>query len=419
MNTFRNTFTTTLAAAALAAVPAATAQADVALGTPQANAATMQASIQSQLAASGVFGWQFAIAQNGQLVRTSAGLPAGTAVSAADTGGSSIAMAPTMRMEIMSATKTFTAVATLKLLRANDLTIESFVAPYLPSEWARGDGFKLFGEAAQDRVRFRHLLSHTSGISQMLTGLGDAAPDDNGWDAMRTVVANDVQPDAVRVYKNANYALLRILNAVLWKRSGGELRGPAPGYLQSHGSDGTGLSNNQPETTVLSVDEGSAAAYALDHMRKKIFEPIGIPDVACFQSSNSLNAMRGYRPNANQTTTGNLLVTAADECAGHRGLRLSSIEMVRFLAHLRHGTLVHPDDRALMDQQLLGWSESSNGGVFWHGGDVRTPGNWSQVHTCNTTFPDGTEAAIIVNSQFASGTAAQCGILRNAWQVAR
>ena len=117
----------------------------------------------------------------------------------------------------------------------------------------------------------------------------------------------------------------------------------------------------KPVTTykLLPLDQTTSARYTLDAMRKQIFEPLGIKDVSCTPANSATDA-RAYAPNATDTTKGSLLENAADECAGYRGLRLSSLEMVKVLANLRHGTLVDPADRALMDQQLLGWDRGSS-----------------------------------------------------------
>ncbi len=62
----------------------------------------------------------------------------------------------------MSATKTVTAIATMKLLRANYLTVESSIDAYLPPDWQRGPGLDT------KSVKFRHLLTHTSGNGQAI-----------------------------------------------------------------------------------------------------------------------------------------------------------------------------------------------------------------------------------------------------------
>ena len=118
------------------------------------------------------------------------------------------------------------------------------------------------------------------------------------------------------------------------------------------------------------------------------------------------------------------------ECAGADGIHLNAIEIVRYLAHLRHGTLVEPADLKLMDALLLGWDENSNGsdaehddapdeplspGAFWHAGRFIRKG--AELRTCGMTFSDGTEASIILNSPLAEGD--HCRVLLEAWSDAR
>ena len=63
-----------------------------------------------------------------------------------------------------------------------------------------------------------------------------------------------------------------------------------------------------------------------------------------------------------------------------RGLRLSATEIVRYLAHLRHGTIVHPDDLKTMDDLRVGWAAANNksgepAGARWHGGAFNGDGS--------------------------------------------
>jgi len=119
---FRTTTTTAIATLALFATAAGAAHAAPVLGEPEAplaDVAKLEASVKAQLAGR-VFGWQLAVAQDGRLVKATAD---GTAISQKDTGGAAVEMTPTMRMDIASATKTFTAVSTMQLLRANGLNI--------------------------------------------------------------------------------------------------------------------------------------------------------------------------------------------------------------------------------------------------------------------------------------------------------
>ena len=106
---------------------------------------------------------------------------------------------------------------------------------------------------------------------------------------------------------------------------------------------------------------------------------------------------------------------------GNAGLRLSATEMVRYLAHLRHGTIVHPDDLKTMDDLRLGWAAGNNSGepaaARWHGGAFNGDGS-PQVWTCGMTFADGTEAALIVNSPLKNGNDA-CDVLLAGYQAGK
>ena len=157
MNTHRLARITAAAAVAAAAlIGAAPAQAEFGLANTTASVSEMHDNVVTAMTGN-AFGWQLAIAKDGQLVVTDQG---GTAVSSTDNGGTKISMSPYQKMELASVTKNITAVATMQLLRRNGLTVESKVYPYLPQGWTLGPGFT--------NVRFRHLLTHTSGIKQAL-----------------------------------------------------------------------------------------------------------------------------------------------------------------------------------------------------------------------------------------------------------
>jgi hypothetical protein len=83
---------------------------------------------------------------------------------------------------------------------------------------------------------------------------------------------------------------------------------------------------------------------------------------------------------------------------------------VKYLAHLRHGSIIHPDDLATMDQLRAGWNEDSNGGDLYDG-------SGRELHTCAMTFNDGTEATLLINSALKSVT--KCSVLLQAWADAK
>ena len=63
------------------------------------------------------------------------------------------------RSFIASVTKTVTAVATLQLLEANDLTVTAKIAPWLPSDWVKGPGIA--------QLTFRDLMQHKTGFKEI------------------------------------------------------------------------------------------------------------------------------------------------------------------------------------------------------------------------------------------------------------
>lgn len=386
----------TIASAASLAVlsipTTAQAEPDFELGTPQANTTTMADEIRD-LMKGNAFGYQFAIAQDGLLKQKDA---KGTAISKADNFGIRVAMETDMKMELANITENFTAVATLKLLRAKGLTTSAYVHPYLPAGW---DDSKFQG------VRFGHLLSHTAGIAQAVSSMPKSLkPKNNGWGALKTIVQYGVQSESPRKYSKADYAMLRVLNAKLWAQVG-PYENPA-------------------------ITKSNHVAFALDFLRKGIFEPAGIDNVKCSYQKGA-KAVRSYPRNANQFTKGKVQTTPETECAGHAGIALTSVQLLQYLAHLEHGAIIHDDDLATMQELRAGWNLKSDGydgngdgeaddklsiGNYFQAGDVATTKR--QLHHCAVTFNDGTEATLLVNSKLDKGAPSPCRVLLKAWHKA-
>jgi len=164
-------------------------------------------------------------------------------------------------------------------------------------------------------------------------------------------------------------------------------------------------------------------------MRKHIFEPAGLYGIGCI--TNGVGPVREYKINATQSDTGDVYGTGKSECAGARGIALSSVQLVQYLAHLRHGTIINQADLDTMDALRAGWHENSNGGdggesgpadgvaddsrspgAYWHGGDLMDNSTGRELHTCAMTMDDGTEATLFVNSDMVGSP---CGVLLQAW----
>ena len=117
-----------------------------------------------------VVGFNYAIARNGELVRSGAG-GARRAVTATNGLGAPVPYTAYTVIEISSTTKIVTLVAVLKALRQRGISVDSPVSPYLPATWARGTGM--------NTVTFRQLLSH--GMKPTV-GNGMFKPNDCGTD---------------------------------------------------------------------------------------------------------------------------------------------------------------------------------------------------------------------------------------------
>jgi CubicO group peptidase (beta-lactamase class C family) len=335
-------------------------------------------------------GYGYAITRNGVLVKAGGG---GYARRHKD---GKLSFNSKRRMEVMSVTKNVTAVGVLRLLEQNNLSIDTPVAGFLPASWSKGPGFSGSGG-----VTFRHLLTHTSGLNQEFKALDDTSQWGNDWKGLEWVVANGTTPGSAHSYKNANYALFRVLIPALWR---------------------------ELDPSVPVVTEGNSWALTLGYLQQNLFTPSGIGAVTCWPA-NTAKAPLAYSRYL-RFATGKLVQMSGSQaggCGGHRGLHLSARDLVRFQVQLRYTqTLLSSQARAQMDSLKLGWSNSSNGsatagtqGKYWHGGD----GYWGkgrkrrELHVCVMKLPAGVEASLLVNSKIGNGKS-QCTILRTAFDEA-
>lgn len=301
-----------------------------------------------------------------------------------------VGMTPFSRMQVASVNKTITAVATLKLLEANGLSVDTLVSPYLPDEWVEG-----YGIWGKNGLTFRHLLTHTSGFNQIYNALSPADQQywGNDWDGLEFVVANGAIPDSPRQYRNANFALLRVLVPELWKATGVH---PGIGEItaENHG------------------------IWFTAYVQEYIFEPMGIYDVQCSGQASYAPAL-GYKY-SNILGAGASGDVSDQNCGGHAGLHLSAMDLAAFMAYIRYDdTMLSPANRLLMNSDRIGWDELSNTnsnnrlGKFWHGGDWYINPD-REMHACVMKYPNNIEATLIINSDIVGGKN-QCTVLKDAY----
>ncbi|MCH9698028.1 MAG: beta-lactamase family protein [Gammaproteobacteria bacterium] len=328
-------------------------------------------------------GYAYAITKNGVLMKSGADGDAKIAID----GWSP--MTATSRLQLASVTKPITAVATLKLLEANNLSVDDLISDWLPSDWVKGAGVH--------QLTFRHLLTHRSGFNQLIQQLSkaDKAMVGNDWDGVQFVVSNGAIPNASSSYKNVNYALLRVIIPELWKAAGAPFN-------------------------IGMVTKWNHGMWYLSYIQHNLFIPMGVNSVACWEQP-AYDGAYAYQL-GNPGKAGTPFNGTIQNCGGHAGLHLSAIDLANFMAHIGHDdSLFSPANRLLMNSGRLGWNQASNTnsnnrlGKYWHGGDYYSNGR--EIHNCVMKFPQNVEATLVINSNQTSGKN-QCTILKNAFDNA-
>ncbi|WP_309115215.1 serine hydrolase domain-containing protein [Saccharothrix sp.] len=330
-------------------------------------------------------GYAFAITENGLLSRQGSG-----GIARQDKG---TAFTPTTRIEIASATKNVVAAALLKVTEAAGLTPEEPIWPYLPPD------MRSTAKPGWKNVTIRDILGHTSGLGQFI---GDQSDDEQKkmnarYDGIKYAlsVAQPVGKGMGYDYENENYAIARVVLTRLWY-----------------------LTETNPNLGVPEWIQPGGAPWSMAYINRYLFTPAGIATVNCL-AADPQNDAHGYLTRTSQT--GNLLEMSGvsyEACASYRGLRMSAIDMVRWQAYLRHGTIVSPQVRLWMDTlqdgaKGLGW-EFVQAGTRAHGGDYNNGAG--RVVTCHGLFPGKVEASLVVNSGI-DGGAKPCSLLAAAVQA--
>jgi CubicO group peptidase (beta-lactamase class C family) len=213
-------------------------------------------------------------------------------------------------IQIASVTKLLTTIAVLQSLDKHQLTVDSPIAPFLPSDWTQGPnvGSITFGELLSHRAGFR-----SAGDSKYATLKQQIADG--------VTLANKAQP----MYNNDNFALFRVLLPFME-----EFNDPGPAM--------------RPTAT---------ANFYIDHMRKHVFEPVGVTVADCKPTSPSKTAL--YYPVPPGNTKG---IEAGDWTAicGGGGWVLTASDLFKILLSLTSDNRLLTDaQKTLMNSDCLGW----------------------------------------------------------------
>lgn len=316
-------------------------------------------------------GHAFSIAFRGLLYQ--GGESAGSARTAANPAAAP--QSPSKEMHVASVSKTLTTIVVLRLLEELGLTPDAVIAPYLPADWAMGDGV--------EALRFRDFMTHTSGFGQINAG--------GSYDALRTAIATDVGSTSFS-YKNANFGLMRVL---------------VPGLLGHELGDFDDIDPDFVSTAIFLL-------YAAG-----LYQEIGV-SVDCRPNDNAPTVQYKFPDDG---TPGYVEPDRRSTCGGY-GWFISSNELASVLTHLRNTEdLLSASMRETMQEQFLGFMDPANygfiGGTFgvysMHGGDwFHSAG---ELHSCAITFPITVEAALVINSE-RGAMPSQCDLLQTAFDAA-
>ncbi len=319
-----------------------------------------------------VVGYGYAITQNGSIVRHDGDGDARTTVDGQKDYHS------TTRQEIASVSKTITAVAVLKILQDQNMSVDTAIGDYLPSAWT-------VPEAVQ-AITFRQLLTHTSGFRTYALN----------YNSVQAVVEGGLEGSQTFSYLTTNYSILRV----------------AIPYLQED------VSNDFLDAFPLGGT--TTAVFYKSYVIDNVLDPAGVynPDTKPAAGETDPTLIYAWPDvGASGTNTGNQTANA-----GGRGWRLSAYNLGEFLTALRtNDNILTPATRDLMDQNFFGWSNPANytfaqgfyGTYYSHGGD-----NFGGVNTAIMDFPNGVQAALVMNSNTAAGIPYQAIVLKDAFEDA-
>jgi CubicO group peptidase (beta-lactamase class C family) len=145
--------------------------------------------VEQALGGGASFGYSWAVAQNGVVVRRGAG---GTARVLSN--GKKVPFTPKTMSQAASTSKTLSAVLLMKVLLERGIAVDAKIGPYLPSCWTQGPGVS--------QLTFRDLLAHTTGFRD-----ANQSCSDDPLACLRKAIEKGGRP--ATGYQNINYALLR------------------------------------------------------------------------------------------------------------------------------------------------------------------------------------------------------------------
>jgi CubicO group peptidase (beta-lactamase class C family) len=279
-------------------------------------------------------------------------------------------MANNVPFHMASISKVLTTVAALQILTFHGLSVDAFIAPYLPSDWVKGPG--VVSTPTVPGITFRQLLTHSAGL------LNDAMT--------YTEIQQQIQLGIVQAskstptYRNINFALFRILLPLI------QATGPNPSFVDP-GPAGRDITTQN---------------YYATYMNQHVFQPLGIFDATLNGTTSPPFAL--YYPFPAGSATGQAPGNWT-ALAGGGGWNLSTAEIYRVLSSLGSDNVLLSDgQKTQMNDGCLGWDCSvmsqpgyrGKNGLLIPSGAI--PGSRYEVNTFMGIFKGRLGVVILTNS---------------------
>lgn len=330
-----------------------------------------------------VSGYQFVVSRNGNLYHSEAG---GVSVHENDPNGP-IDMTVNTRMNVASVSKFIGAMALMKAMEDNNISLEFNIVNYLPDTWR-----SLVNQAHRDvdsdaYLTFRKLMRMETAIN--FPGSNPPSGDMLTEAQMLQGLRNTPAMNRVGTYQNANFTLIRVLI--------GE------------------IVYNLDETSTNYATECTDKYF--EYLKENIFDPLEIyPPMSAQQINDyydvtvySLAYQWPFNANFQNATTGGgpgwAHTSSPYRNGGSGGLVLSAMDIAKVMAFFRHDnneTIISQTQRDKILESELGLTESSNGdhGLYPSKGGTRGPDNCCSraIRSRIIFLPGGVEAVVLSNS---------------------
>ncbi|MBL7811391.1 MAG: serine hydrolase [Bacteroidetes bacterium] len=337
-------------------------------GGPKFSLDSFDAHLRSSMEPAGAIGWGYAISLNGLFVKGNA-----YGKSRNDADGN-LAFTLNKKVNIASVTKFLTAIAVLQLLERRGLDETSKIGQWLPPSWNQGPGV--------NNLTFGHLLGHTSGLSSANAQFTKTL----GYTGLRLCIDTGVINTQTYLYRNANFALFRILIPSLWR----------------------GL--NDAPTISAALDSATTENNYILYMQQHVFEPIGLNNISCEPESRGTSTL--YYATTDLQANNGAYYGSWTSTAGGGGFFMTVMELARVMAYYKHTeVLLSKESRKLMEDNRYGLdrldpAREIHGNYYGKNGSISSSigqGTLEQV----VSFPNGIEIVVMFNTQgmvFAGGT---------------